>query len=112
MLFLYLRHDTLRYAVIYRHSGISQKVVLSSNTYSLIFSLPSFIQFLFNCYLFPQGKLCVVALFQKNGVQLNIAILVLSKSFDACVILRKPLSLSICARRGDNNIQLCHRGAT
>lgn len=37
MLFLYLRHDTLRYAVIYRHRAISQKVVFSSNTYSLIF---------------------------------------------------------------------------
>lgn len=39
MLFLYLRHDTLRYVVIYRHRGISQKVVFSSNTYSLIFRL-------------------------------------------------------------------------
>jgi len=39
MLFLYLRHDTLRYAVNYRHGGISQKVVFFSNTYSLIFRL-------------------------------------------------------------------------
>lgn len=103
MLFLYLRHDALRYAVIYRHGRISQKVVLPSNTYSLIFSLPSFIQFLFNCKLFPQGKLCIVALFQKNGVQLNIAILGLSKSFDAnslCNFEETSQSFHVYSKRG------------
>lgn len=84
MLFLYLRRNTLCYAVSYRHSGISQKVVFSSNTYSLILRLLFPLSFnLFNCNLFPPGKACAVALFQKNGVPLNTAILDLSKSFDA-----------------------------
>lgn len=52
---------------------------------SLIFKLlfPHSFNFFFNCNLFPRGKLHTVALFQKNGEQLNKAVLDLSRSFDA-----------------------------